>query len=185
MKRAFTLIELLIVVSIIAILASIAVPNFLEAQVRAKVSRVKAEHAVIALALETYHVDNNRYPETNVKTRWERFQMLTTPIAYITTVPTDPFLPKGDWQEDNFVDWGPRHGYYKMACTPLTNPSRFAISSNGPDLDEDSVPIRFYPGYSDAVFMKNDPDFNFQIYDPTNGTISDGDVWRLSDKKLE
>ena len=35
MKRAFTLIELLIVVAIIAILVAITVPNFLEAQVRA------------------------------------------------------------------------------------------------------------------------------------------------------
>lgn len=41
MKRGFTLIELLIVVAIIAILAAI-VPNFLEAQVRAKVSRATA-----------------------------------------------------------------------------------------------------------------------------------------------
>ena len=40
LHRAFTLIEVLIVVMIIAILAAIAVPNFLEAQVRAKTSRV-------------------------------------------------------------------------------------------------------------------------------------------------
>ncbi len=58
--RGFTLIELLIVVAIIAILAAIAVPNFLEAQVRSKVSRVKADMRTLATAIETYTVDNNK-----------------------------------------------------------------------------------------------------------------------------
>jgi prepilin-type N-terminal cleavage/methylation domain-containing protein len=61
--QAFTLIELLIVVAIIAILAAIAVPNFLEAQVRAKVARVKNDHRTFALAVESYRVDNNDIPE--------------------------------------------------------------------------------------------------------------------------
>ena len=60
--KGFTLIELLISVGIITILASIAVPNFLEAQTRSKVSRVKNDLRVIAGALEAYHADHNVYP---------------------------------------------------------------------------------------------------------------------------
>ena len=62
MKKGFTLIELLIVVAIIAILAAIAVPNFLEAQVRSKVSRVKTDQRSLATGIEAYYVDNNQYP---------------------------------------------------------------------------------------------------------------------------
>jgi len=89
----FTLIELLIVVAIIAILAAIAVPNFLEAQIRSKVSRAKADMRSITTALEAYCISYNHYPPNpdtsegfNV-TPWQ----LTTPEAYITTRPIDPF----------------------------------------------------------------------------------------------
>jgi len=182
-SRAFTLIELLIVVAIIAILAAIAVPNLLEAQIRAKTTRAKSDMRVIAGALEAYHVDNNHYPETFVTTRWARYLMLTTPIPYMTSIPLDPFCMNPD--DTNFIDWGPRHHFYKMGSTPLSAPSRWAISSNGPDLDEDSIPIKAYPGFSWPVFTGQDPDFSFMIYDPTNGTVSSGDVWRTSDHNFQ
>ena len=64
-KHGFTLIELLIVIAIIAILALIAIPNFLEAQTRAKVSRVKADMRTLGGACEAYTVDWNNPPPTS------------------------------------------------------------------------------------------------------------------------
>jgi prepilin-type N-terminal cleavage/methylation domain-containing protein len=61
-RFGFTLIELLIVVAIIAILAAIAVPNFIDAQVRSKVSRVLSDLRSTRTAVESYAVDNSKYP---------------------------------------------------------------------------------------------------------------------------
>ena len=61
-RTGFTLIELLIVVAIISILAAIAVPNFLEAQTRSKVSRFMADIRSAATAVESYMIDHNAYP---------------------------------------------------------------------------------------------------------------------------
>lgn len=69
-RAAFTLIELLIVVAIIAILAAIAVPNFIEAQTRAKVSRVLADLREMRTAVESYAVDNSKYPRMTWYSAW-------------------------------------------------------------------------------------------------------------------
>jgi len=102
LKKAFTLIELLIVVAIIAILAAIAVPNFLEAQMRAKIGRVKADQRTLAMALETYAVDSNgKYPPhvfptaPNGSYGWANAQRrLTSPISYMTSLIPDQFQLK-------------------------------------------------------------------------------------------
>jgi prepilin-type N-terminal cleavage/methylation domain-containing protein len=81
----FTLIELLIVVASIAILAASAVPNFLQAQTRAKVSRVTSDHRSLTIALEQYRVDNGVYVPHVDDIR--EFYPLTTPVAYMNSVP--------------------------------------------------------------------------------------------------
>jgi len=102
--EGFTLIELLIVVAIIAILAAIAVPNFLEAQTRSKVSRAKADMRTLTTAIEAYAVDYNKYPDVprtvspvKLGLVYSRaaFIRISTPVAYITSGQlTDPFAQK-------------------------------------------------------------------------------------------
>ncbi|MCA9445423.1 MAG: hypothetical protein KC964_31830 [Candidatus Omnitrophica bacterium] len=53
----FTLIDLLIVIAIILILIVIALPSFLEAQVRSRVARAKSGIRTLSIAMEAYFPD--------------------------------------------------------------------------------------------------------------------------------
>lgn len=61
-KKAFTLVEILIVVAVIALLAAIAIPNLLRARVTGNQSSAQATLKAIANALETYAIANGSYP---------------------------------------------------------------------------------------------------------------------------
>ena len=91
--RGFTLIELLIVIAIILILIAIALPNFLEAQVRAKVTKVRGDMKALAdaehmflLDRKTFTDDMLHYGDVTIHNN------LSSPVKYITQYPTDPFF---------------------------------------------------------------------------------------------
>ncbi|MCX7626453.1 MAG: prepilin-type N-terminal cleavage/methylation domain-containing protein [Candidatus Sumerlaeaceae bacterium] len=192
--KAFTLIELLIVVAITAMLAAIAVTNFLEAQVRSKVSRVKADMRATASALESYAMDYNAYPPPleyhhvggNVwhihepaEDALEGFMSyrLTTPVAYISMLPTDVFEVAEEHEHPRRVSW---HYSEQRTNEALPEPEpdlllglaknvgfaaqavRYLMFSHGPDLT-----------HQDGSAENGDP----VQYDPTNGTVSVGDIY--------
>jgi prepilin-type N-terminal cleavage/methylation domain-containing protein len=189
--NAFTLIELLIVVAIIAILAAIAVPNFLEAQTRAKVSRVKNDMRSAGVALESYMIDNNTYPWPKALIGYylEYTMELSTPVAYLSSSALrDPFLPSSlttKWALPNGFQGSYQYvsmcGYWKMypAATYTADlgadwpgMKAYCVSSYGPDRKPDGIEWA-------AVEVTINKPVTGRFYDPTNGTVSWGDIGRF------
>jgi general secretion pathway protein G len=78
----FTLIELMIVVSIIGILAAIAVPNYQWGIIRAKEAVLRESLYNIRSVLDQYRADQGKYPDS--------LQELVDK-KYMRDIPTDPF----------------------------------------------------------------------------------------------
>jgi type II secretion system protein G len=63
-RRGFTLIELLVVMAIIGLLASIAVPRYVDGVDRAREAALKSSLATVRDAIDQYAADRGRYPDT-------------------------------------------------------------------------------------------------------------------------
>lgn len=119
-KKGFTLIELLIVVAIIGILAAIAVPNFLNAQTRAKVARCYSDMKSLTTSISIFNTekgmmlvdirdDDNDFCLERIleefngvghnggggnRNNMAVLSPLTSPISYMSSLPISPFVPK-------------------------------------------------------------------------------------------
>lgn len=192
-KHGFTLIELLIVVAIIAILAAIAVPNFLEAQTRAKVSRTRSDMRTIATALESYFVDNNKYPTdrpprtpvggSGTETIGNE---LTSPIAYLSSLGIVDDVFKVGRTDLQTTDWRRRYNFRNTLSLAVGPPANNTFASHvarreGSWRLVSAGPDRFTFNNALGTNAADYQDFNFTVnYDPTNGTISLGDIFRTA-----
>lgn len=172
-RSGFTLIELLIVVAIIGILAAIAVPNFLNAQLKAKVARVRADLQAIDTALNSYMLDNNAFPPMKFPTSgytypWNTVpNTLTTPISYISSARIiDPFRSDDQFFTRIQGETAEAYGYNNIRNLTLT--------SAGFD-------ARDLRAYGEWRLFSAGPDSKlqpFEPYDSSNGLVSCGDVLR-------
>lgn len=88
-EQGFTLVELLVVLAIIGLLATVVVVNVLPAQSGARVQKAKADIALIEQGLELYRLDAGRYPDPA-----EGLAALTAPGAMgpaLKRLPNDPW----------------------------------------------------------------------------------------------
>ncbi len=186
-KMAFTLIELLIVVAIIGILAAIAVPNFVNAQIRAKVAGAQADHRNLSTAIESYKLDNNHYPRTYTlgygnggqqMSRYQRMIQLTTPIAYISSIPIDKFNSmqteeqRGTDPINTYPYWEPKFADSYRTKTGLGK--HFGNSQDAPN--GQWALMSFGP---DGDFEAAVDSSNLAPYEPSNGLNSNGDIMRF------
>jgi len=88
-QSGFTLIELLIVVIIIAVLAAIAIPIYMNVRSRAQVAAAMEELRNVGQALEIYYVDNDTYA---AGADWTAMSATLQDEAYMSNVPpNDPW----------------------------------------------------------------------------------------------
>jgi len=200
-RDAFTLIELLVVIAIIGILVAIAVPNFLRAQARAKVARVKSEMRTVGSALELYRSDRGLYPNMRDESADDyygalaRLKNLTTPVSYISSVPEDIFVtPEVGNSTSRALAYAdpyihspdtPRPWTYEYVNFPELRRKWNPIHGDGwveehftPQSLEGSVNALQWiltslgPHPKSAMFSI----WGDVIYDPTNGTVSIGQI---------
>jgi type II secretory pathway pseudopilin PulG len=176
-----TLIELLLSVAVTGLLAAVMLPTFLDALMRARVASVKVDLRELDGALAAYFVDNGAYPPPASNGHGARLFRLSTPIAYYD----DPKRPEPFRDEGLFPT--PPYGYHgrndrvNIFWNNDGQPGNFSgpqvvmwyvLRSSGPDNDRDG-------GGATAL---NSPNSRHQfvnyVYDPSNGTISRGDIWR-------
>jgi type II secretion system protein G len=85
--RGFTLIELLVVMAIIGLLASVAVPRYVDGVDRAREAALKSSLATVRDAIDQYAADQGRYPDT--------LQELVR-ARYLREQPEDPVTRRRD-----------------------------------------------------------------------------------------
>jgi general secretion pathway protein G len=95
LQRAFTLIEVLVVVAILGILAAIVVPRLMDRPDEAKRVAARADVGAIVQALKLYRLDNGFYPSTD--------QGLMALVQRPTANPVPP-----NWKQGGYLERLPR-----------------------------------------------------------------------------
>ncbi len=121
-RRAFTLLEVLVVIVVIAVLATFVAPNLFRNVDDAKVATARAQIESLATALDSYRLDHGRYPTTaqGLGALWQK-PTIDPPANW-----TEPYLRKAVPDDP----WGRPYVYIAPG---RVNPTSFDLLSYGAD----------------------------------------------------
>ena len=125
-RGGFTLVEIMIVVAIIALLAAIAVPNFLRARKRSQATRILEDLRMLDSATDQYAIENNKTTAAGATFTDLKNYIKTGTVLYATgqdifgdsygpsfTVDSLPLVPANAWTTLSDVApqsfWSPYH----------------------------------------------------------------------------
>jgi len=132
-ERGFTLIELIVVVTIIGILAGIAISNVRFAQQKAREAALKDDLHEMRKAIDDYYADKQKYPDS--------LQTLTTE-RYLRNLPKDPMTGKADWQEVKESTDPNDPTAQPSADNPTGTPGIYDVHSAAPGNGLDGTPYK-------------------------------------------
>ena len=90
-SAGFTLLEMMVVVSIVGILATLAIPNYTATVTKAREAALKQGLFLLRDVIDQYRADRGKYPQTLTD---------LSAAGYLRILPTDPFTRSTDtWQE--------------------------------------------------------------------------------------
>lgn len=141
MRRGFTLIEVLVAVTIIAVLISIGVVSYSSINRRSRDAKRKGDVEQLRSALEMYRADNSSYPNIG-SGAWANASGLATVLVstYLPAIPSDPKSTQTYRYKATNLSGGNYYGYCMSAllesedpndtCTPdTTNSHNYGVKS--------------------------------------------------------
>lgn len=122
LKKGFTLVELMVVITVIAILMTIAIVSFTRIQKQARDTKRKADVRTLETALQAYYTENQAYPLSTSATA------ATTALAglapnYIPSIPTAPLGSTSTGGNTNYMYVTDALGFTYSLCTALETAS--------------------------------------------------------------